>query len=105
MLLGPAMADLPDPPGRTPRVQVSTVIPARRMSLGEEEAFPITKTEIQAPPIPEKMEEALGESSSAPPPNRKNLVAIAFVVVAAIGALAAVRFFIAASHDTPAVQE
>jgi hypothetical protein len=81
------------------------MLPARRQSLEEREAFPVTKVDIQAPRMPENVLEAGATSSGPPAKSHNKLAALAFVVVAAIGALAAVRFFIAASHDRSTVQE
>ena len=100
------MVDLPPRPGPTPRIAVSTVVPSRRMSLSEEDAFPVTQIEIKAPPAPENLDADAGVASSpAAAKGNSKWVAIVFVVVAAIGALAAARFFVATSRDTPAGQE
>jgi hypothetical protein len=74
------------------------------MSLGEEEAFPITAAEIQAPRLPPDVKEDTGRAPRLPDKRPYRLVAIAFVIVAVFGALAAVKFYVAASHDA-ATQE
>jgi len=109
------MADAPGRPGHAPipgpepAVVRRPLVPPRRQSLGEEEAFPITASEIQAPRLPvnppeqddeDDQDEAPKESPLTKP--RYNVAAIVFVVVAALGTLAAVRFYLAASHDVPA---
>ncbi len=108
------MADPPGRPGREPSSGLAPVIiraplvPPRRMSLGEEEAFPITAADIQAPRIPPDVPEqrVATQAQGAPAPKRRyNVTAIVFVVVAAIGTLAAVRLYFAASHDAPGIQE
>jgi hypothetical protein len=81
-------------------------VPPRRQSLGEEEAFPIAAADIQAPRAPPAAEEPITPSRAEPARKRRfNVTAIVFVVVAAVGALAAVRFYVAASHDATPVQE
>jgi hypothetical protein len=98
------MVDLPS--GRSPGSGAKgAMLPARRQSLEERDAFPVTKVEIQAPRIPENVLEGGATSSERPAKSQNKLIALAFVVVAAIGALAAVRLFIAASHDRSSVQE
>lgn len=106
------MADSPSRPGRDPSLGPEPVIiraplvPPRRQSLGEEEAFPIAAADIQAPRLPPDTEEHHISSSGAPAPKRRfNAAAIVFVVVAAVGTLAAVRFYVAASHDAAPTQE
>jgi hypothetical protein len=106
------MADSPSRPGRDPSLGPEPVIvraplvPPRRQSLGEEEAFPITAADIQAPRLPPAAEEPVTPSIAAPARKRRfNVTAIVFVVVAAVGALAAVRFYVAATHDAPPIQE
>jgi hypothetical protein len=107
------MADSPSRPGRDPSLGPEPVIiraplvPPRRQSLGEEEAFPITAADIQAPRLPPVAEQQVTPSAAAAPTlkRRFNVTAIVFVVVAAVGALAAVRFYVAASHDTAPAQE
>jgi hypothetical protein len=109
------MADSPGRPGHAPitgpgpAVVRRPLVPPRRQSLGEEEAFPITASEIQAPRLPvnppeqderDEQDGAPKESPLARP--RYHVAAIVFVVVAALGTLAAVRFYVAASHDVPA---
>jgi hypothetical protein len=76
------------------------------MSLGEEEAFPITAADIQAPRLPPDAPERHVAPQDPPAPKRRyNVTAIVFVVVAAVGTLAAVRLYFAASHDAPGIQE
>jgi hypothetical protein len=112
------MADAPGRPGHAPisgpepAVVRRPLVPPRRQSLGEEEAFPITASDIQAPRLPvdppeqdeeDEQDGAPQESPHAKP--RYNVAAIVFVVVAALGTLAAVRFYVAASHDVSGTQE
>jgi hypothetical protein len=112
------MADAPGRPGHAPisgaepAVVRRPLVPPRRQSLGEEEAFPVSASEIQAPRLPvgpaeedeqDEQDGAPKESPLAKP--RYNVAAIVFVVVAALGILAAVRFYVAASHDVSGTQE
>ncbi len=107
------MADLPGRPGRRPSSDLEPMIiraplvPPRRLSLGEEEAFPITAADIQAPRLPPDAKEAPrgSQGAAASPTSRLNVTLIVFVVVAILGALAAVRLYVAASHDPPGTQE
>jgi hypothetical protein len=106
------MADSPGRTGRGPSSGLEPVIiraplvPPRRLSLGEEEAFPITAADIQAPRLPPDVPEQRVAAQDAPVRKRRyNVTAIVFVVVAAVGTLAAVRLYFAASHDAPGIQE
>src|SRR5579863_2900217 len=107
------MADSPSRPERglgsisEPVIIRRPLVPPRRGSITEEEAFPITQADIQAPRLPPDVPEQGVTTQEAPVPakRRYNVTAIVFVVVAAVGTLAAVRLYIAASHDTPGFQE
>jgi len=106
------MADSPSRPGRDPGLGTEKaivrgpIVPPRRQSLGEEEAFPITAQDIQAPRLPPAADQPVEPSTAAPARKRRfNVTAIVFVLVAAVGALAAVRFYVAASHDAAPIQE
>jgi hypothetical protein len=108
------MADTPGRTGRgptsghEPAIIRAPLMPPRRMSLGEEEAFPITAADIQAPRLPPEVPEQRVATQTQDAPVRKrryNVTAIVFVVVAAVGTLAAVRLYFAASHDAPGIQE
>jgi hypothetical protein len=106
------MADSPSRPGRDPSLGPEPLIiraplvPPRRQSLGEEEAFPITAADIQAPRLPPVAAEPVTPPAGTPARKRRfSVTAIVFVVVAAVGALAAVRFYVAATHDTAPIQE
>jgi hypothetical protein len=102
------MADSPGKPVRAPSFGLEPeiirrpLVPPRRMSLGEEEAFPVTAADIQAPRLPPDVEEQNLSTTGASEPGRKprrSWMPIVFVVVAALGALAAARFYFAAMHD------
>jgi hypothetical protein len=106
------MADSPSRPERglgpisEPVIIRRPLVPPRRGSITEEEAFPVTAADIQAPRLPPDVSRQDVAIQDAPTPKRRyNVTAIVFVVVAAVGTLAAVRLYVAATHDTPGIQE
>jgi hypothetical protein len=81
------------------------MVPPRRMSLGEMEAFPVQGPEVlQSPPMP-KLEEVLEPRASTSAKPLYRLATIAFIVIAVLGGLAAARFFMTAAHQSSPAQE
>jgi hypothetical protein len=68
------------------------------------EAFPATSAEIQAPRLPLDVDDGTIVGSARRRSRTGTWIAV-FVVVGALGALAAVRFYLAASRESPAIQE
>jgi hypothetical protein len=106
------MVDSPSKPERglgpisEPVIIRRPLVPPRRGSITEEEAFPITAADIQAPRLPPDVPQQSVATQDAPAPRRRyNVTAIVFVIVATVGTLAAVRLYVAASHDAPSIQE
>src|SRR5271167_1877197 len=85
----PSMADSPSRPERglgpvsEPIIIRRPLVPPRRGSITEEEAFPITAADIQAPRLPPDVpKRSVATQDARPAKRRYNVTAIVFVVVA-----------------------
>src|SRR5580658_11073884 len=87
-LTWPSMVDSPSKPERglgpisEPVIIRRPLVPPRRGSITEEEAFPITAADIQAPRLPPDVPQHSVATQDAPAPKRRyNVTAIVFVIV------------------------